>query len=231
MANFSFLKKIDKNLYEIANEAEKLYRDEYFEQCITQTRRFAENVCKMLLDKRVPSDYTFDDMLNKLKDISHSNPREKEFIDDLYFIKKAGNNSVHSLKVKQDGILALECLQRSFEIGINYAMTQCGSDLKIAKLRYNEELLVMGEEAKKVTLKDKYLKQKEKTNTSNKVANKVSKNKHTKCNNNLQNKVSKTRNEKKVNISRKSKQVSYYPLFIGALIFGIICFLMLVGLI
>ena len=44
MGNFSFLKSLDKNLYEIISDAEKLYRDEYFEQCIGQTRRFAENV-------------------------------------------------------------------------------------------------------------------------------------------------------------------------------------------
>ena len=44
--NFDFLQKVDKNLYEIIAEAEKLYRDEYFEQCMTQTRRFGENVCK-----------------------------------------------------------------------------------------------------------------------------------------------------------------------------------------
>ena len=30
--NFDFLKTVDKNLFDIINEAEKLYRDEYFEQ-------------------------------------------------------------------------------------------------------------------------------------------------------------------------------------------------------
>ena len=32
--NFDFLKKVDTNLFEIISEAEKLYRDEYFEQCM-----------------------------------------------------------------------------------------------------------------------------------------------------------------------------------------------------
>ena len=49
--NFDFLKNTDVNLYDIISDAEKLYRDEYFEQCITQTRRFAENVCKNVLGK------------------------------------------------------------------------------------------------------------------------------------------------------------------------------------
>ena len=44
--NFDFLKSVDKNLFEIITEAEKLYRDEYFEQCMGQTRRFGEHVCK-----------------------------------------------------------------------------------------------------------------------------------------------------------------------------------------
>ena len=33
-ANFDFLKSTDKNLFDIITEAEKLYRDEYFEQCM-----------------------------------------------------------------------------------------------------------------------------------------------------------------------------------------------------
>ena len=224
MTNFKFLKKIDKDLYEIANEAENLYRDEYFEQCITQTRRFAENICKNVLGSRVQADYTFDDMLNKLKDISCSNPREKEFIDDLYFIKKAGNKSVHSGKVKQDGILAMECLQRAFEIGINYALTQKDADRKIAKLRYDEEMLVLGERVKRVSLKEKYLEQKGKEEEKEK--NKAEKNKTKSIK-----KVAKIKNAKKVNISDKQKQVSYYPLIIGALIFGIFCFFMILDLI
>ena len=47
MNNFDFFKTIDRDLYNIISDAEKLYRDEYFEQCIGQTRRFAENVCKL----------------------------------------------------------------------------------------------------------------------------------------------------------------------------------------
>lgn len=38
MSNFEFLKQINKDLFKIAAEAEELFRDEYFEQSITQTR-------------------------------------------------------------------------------------------------------------------------------------------------------------------------------------------------
>ena len=122
MNNFDFLKPVNKNLHSLITEAEKLYRDEYFEQCITQTRRFAENLCKTVLGDRRTTEKTFDDMLATLKDKCSGAEQEKEFIDDLYFLKREGNNSVHSSTVKQDGIVALECLQRAFELSINYAV-------------------------------------------------------------------------------------------------------------
>ena len=117
--NFDFLKKVDTNLFEIISEAEKLYRDEYFEQCMGQTRRFGENVCKKVLGANRTTEKTFDDMLATLKDCSTGEDVEKEFIDDLYFLKKHGNNAVHSSSVKKDGMEALECLQRAFEVAIN----------------------------------------------------------------------------------------------------------------
>ena len=54
MSNFDFLKNVNKNIYEIITDAEKLYRDEYFEQCISQTRRFGEVVCKDVLTHKKP---------------------------------------------------------------------------------------------------------------------------------------------------------------------------------
>ena len=62
MTNFDFLKPLDKNLYNIITDAEKLYRDEYFEQSITQTRRFGEAVCKIILGEKSIG-LSFDDML------------------------------------------------------------------------------------------------------------------------------------------------------------------------
>lgn len=153
MNNFDFLKKINNDLYEIITDAEKLYASEFFEQCMGQTRRFGEQMCKSIL-----SDYrlnSFDDMLATLKDKAASIP-EKEFVDDLYFLKKQGNLSVHSSKVKQDGLAALECLQRAFEAAINYAVLYKKGNKSILKKQYDIELLVTGKRG----LKEKYEKQK-----------------------------------------------------------------------
>jgi hypothetical protein len=156
MTNFDFLKKVDKNLFDIIFDAEKLYKDEYFEQCISQTRRFGENICKNIMGTRCSTETTFDEMLATLKDKAHE-IQEKEFIEDLYFLKKQGNTSVHSSSVKQDGILAMECLQRAFEVAINYAVYYLKQDSKILKLNYDIDLLVLGEKA---SLKEKYSKAK-----------------------------------------------------------------------
>ena len=177
--NFDFLKKVDTNLFEIISEAEKLYRDEYFEQCMGQTRRFGENVCKKVLGANRTTEKTFDDMLATLKDCSTGEDVEKEFIDDLYFLKKHGNNAVHSSSVKKDGMEALECLQRAFEVAINYSVYNRNASSNILKLRYDTELLVTGKkkekslaekytEAKKQTTKKTTTKPKAKKNTTNK---------------------------------------------------------------
>ena len=170
MSNFEFLKKIDKDLYNIVYDAENLYRDEYFEQCMTQTRRFAEAVTKNMLNNTNLQTNTFDEMLNCLKDKSKGNPREKEFIDDLYFLKQNGNKSVHSKKVTQDGIVALECLQRAFEVAINYFVSIKGEDKKILGLNFDIDLLITGKKSDK-TLSEKYIEIKEKNikNQSQKI--------------------------------------------------------------
>ena len=51
----------------------------------------------------------------------------------LYFLKKHGNEATHSITVKQDGMEALECLQRAFEIAISYSVYNKGAkDFDIA---------------------------------------------------------------------------------------------------
>lgn len=170
-ANFDFLKKVDKDLFEIINEAESLYRDEYFDQCMAQTRRFGENVCKTVLgDKRTTED-TFDEMLATLKDNGNGEEQEKEFIDDLYFLKKHGNDAVHSSKVNKSGMDALECLQRAFEVAINYAVYNKNADESVLRLRYDTELLVTGKKSKK-SLSEKYEEESAKSNLNNKVSSK-----------------------------------------------------------
>ena len=158
--NFDFLKKVDKNLFEIVAEAEKLYRDEYFEQSMVQTRRFGEHVCKKVLGKNRTTEETFDEMLATLNDCSFGNIEEKEFINDLYFLKKHGNSAVHSGSVKKDGMEALECLKRAFEVAISYCIYNRKANSKIMRLSYDTELLVTGKKNKK--LSDRYKEAKEK---------------------------------------------------------------------
>lgn len=152
--NFDFLKKVDKNLYEIIAEAEKLYRDEYFEQCMVQTRRFGEHVCKKVLGKNRTTEETFDEMLATLSDYLTSNVEEKEFINDLYYLKKHGNSAVHAGSVKKDGMETLECLKRAFEVAISYCIYNNKADSKLMRISYDTELLVTGEKTKK--LSDRY---------------------------------------------------------------------------
>ena len=167
--NFDFLQKVDKNLYEIIAETEKLYRNEYFEQCMTQTRRFGENVCKKVLGAERAPDATFDEMLATLKDKTTGEEQEKEFLDDLYFLKKIGNTSTHASVVNKDGIKALECLQRAFEVAINYSVYARGASQNILKKRYDTTLLVTGQKEKK-TLAEKYAEEKRKvTRAENKI--------------------------------------------------------------
>ena len=178
MNNFDFLKTVDKNLYEIITDAEKLYRDEYFEQCIGQTRRFGENVCKNVLGNKRTTEKTFDDMLATLKDMSSNEEQEKEFLEDLYFLKREGNASVHAGNVKKDGIVALECLQRAFEIAISYALYKGNYDKKydLLKIRYDTEMLITGKKTKQ-TLAEKYAEEKARNsrtkNTTKKTNNKA----------------------------------------------------------
>ena len=172
MSNFNFLKPVDKNLYEIISDAEKLYRDEYFEQCIAQTRRFGENICKNVLGNLRTTEKTFDDMLATLKDKVSDVIQEKEFVDDLYFLKREGNASVHASSVKKDGIIALECLQRAFEISINYIVHFKKMNSNYLKLQYDTELLVTGKKTRK-SLKDKYLEEKSRASQKQKNKSKV----------------------------------------------------------
>lgn len=160
-SNFDFLKTTDRKLFEMIETAEQLYRDEYFDQCIVQTRKFAENICKKLLGGRRTKEKTFDDMLATLCDKSTGSEQEKEVIEDLYFIKKEGNNSAHTSEAKLPATTALDCLQRAFEVSINYAFSKNPKKTKLLKLEFDTELLITGEKAKK-SLKEKYIEAKEK---------------------------------------------------------------------
>ena len=214
--NFDFLKGSDKNLYEIISDAEMLYRDEYYEQCITQTRKFAENVCKKTLGSLRTTEETFDQMLETLKDNSNGSDEEKEFIEDLYFLKKCGNQVVHSSKSDQNGLDALECLQRAFEVAINYAVyiKKAGKDK--LDLHFDIDLLATGKKNK--SLARKYLKAKEAG--INVKENKTSKPKH----------PAKKVQQSSMKSSPKPKKITPYWILVGissAITFVLVIFLLL----
>ena len=150
VTNFDFLRNTDKNLYEIISDAELLYRDEYYDQCISQTRKFAENVCKNTLGSLRTNEETFDQMLATLKDKSNGSAEEKEFIEDLYFLKKCGNDTVHSSKVSKSGITALECLQRAFEVAISYSVYIKKASKENFDLHFDIDLLATGKKNRKL---------------------------------------------------------------------------------
>ena len=157
MSNFDFLKNINENLYIIAADAENLFRDKYFEQCMSQTRRLGEHLCRLVMGERAKAGDSFDEMLATLKDTPSPSEIEKEFIDDLYFLKKAGNKAVHSLKVENDGKEALECLERAFEAAINYAVYKGGAAEELLNKVFDEELLITGKKSKKISLQEEYI--------------------------------------------------------------------------
>lgn len=157
MSNFDFLKNINENLYIIAVDAENLFKDRYFEQCMAQTRRLGEHLCRQVMGDRVQLSDSFDQMLATLKDTPSQSEIEKEFIDDLYFLKKAGNQAVHSLKVTNDGKDALECLERAFEASINFAVYKGGADKELLNKVFDEELLITGKKSKKISLQEEYI--------------------------------------------------------------------------
>ena len=177
--NFDYLKETDKNLYEIIIDAEKLYRGEFFEQCIGQTRRFGEHLCRNVLGKNRTNEVTFDEMLATLKDKSNSSEQEKEFINDLYFLKKQGNICVHSGNVNKNATTALECLQRAFEAGLNYTVFYKKLSQDILNLQYDTELLITGKPSKK-SLSQKYLEAKKIADNAAKRKKTTNKNKKTK---------------------------------------------------
>lgn len=225
--NFDFLKKVDKNLFEIVAEAEKLYRDEYFEQSMVQTRRFGEHVCKKVLGKNRTTEETFDEMLATLNDCSFGNIEEKEFINDLYFLKKHGNSAVHSGSVKKDGMEALECLKRAFEVAISYCIYNRKATPKIMRLSYDTELLVTGEKNKK--LSDRYKEAKEKAVKSSDFDEpKLKKSSATKSKSTKTTKKKTTKKQSSVMVCKSKKSFPIFWILVGiTFVISLLIFLVL----
>ena len=150
--NFDFLKNIDSELFNSIEDAQKLFRDEYFNQCCVQLRIFAEKMSKKILGTK-EDNQTFDDILNCLKDKIKSQ-EEKEFIDDLFFIKKMGNKCAHGEDIAPSE--ALEAIKRAFEASINYAYSKKKNE-KFLKLQFDHTLLITGKKQQEVKLVDKYI--------------------------------------------------------------------------
>lgn len=225
--NFDFLKKVDKNLFEIVAEAEKLYRDEYFEQSMVQTRRFGEHVCKKVLGKNRTTEETFDEMLATLNDCSFGNVEEKEFINDLYFLKKHGNSAVHSGSVKKDGMETLECLKRAFEVAISYCIYNRKANPKIMRLSYDTELLVTGEKTKK--LSDRYKEAKEKAIKSSDFDEpKLKKSSATKSKSTKTTKKKTTKKQSSVMVCKSKKSFPIFWILVGiTFVISLLIFLVL----
>lgn len=225
--NFDFLKKVDKNLFEIVAEAEKLYRDEYFEQSMVQTRRFGEHVCKKVLGKNRTTEETFDEMLATLNDCSFGNIEEKEFINDLYFLKKHGNSAVHSGSVKKDGMETLECLKRAFEVAISYCIYNRKANPKIMRLSYDTELLVTGEKNKK--LSDRYKEAKEKAVKSSDFDEpKLKKSSATKSKSTKTTKKKTTKKQSSVMVCKSKKSFPIFWILVGiTFVISLLIFLVL----
>ena len=189
MSNFNFLEDINKDLAKLGTTAEKLFRDEYYDQCITQTGKMAEAMTKSILGSKAQSDDTFEDMLYKLKTISKNNFQEQEFISDMYFLKKQRNIAVHSVNSQNDGKIALECLEHLFEASINYAFAKSGNK-DINRLIFDEKLLVLGEKNNKLqsqykqAIKETKEKQKESKKSSTPIKKSYKKDEHKKQTNN-----------------------------------------------
>lgn len=225
--NFDFFKKVDKNLFEIVAEAEKLYRDEYFEQSMVQTRRFGEHVCKKVLGKNRTTEETFDEMLATLNDCSFGNIEEKEFINDLYFLKKHGNSAVHSGSVKKDGMEALECLKRAFEVAISYCIYNRKANPKIMRLSYDTELLVTSEKNKK--LSDRYKEAKEKAVKSSDFDEpKLKKSSATKSKSTKTTKKKTTKKQSSVMVCKSKKSFPIFWILVGiTFVISLLIFLVL----
>ena len=238
-SNFEFLKNKDKKLFGIIDDAEKLYRDGYFEQTIAQTRKFTEIICKNVLGVRRTTEETFDEMLGTLKDILGENPTDKEFIDDMYFIKNKGNLAVHDSAAPLSGNDALECLQRAFEVSINYAIKNNFANKKILNSHYSIDMLMTGKNYK---FSEKYQEIKEAPDKEGieEIVERASapddkvieadfkKKKRVKNKTTKTGKTSKKEKEQKAKEKAPNKDIMFYSLIFGVLIILLICIMIFI---
>ncbi len=231
VSNFDFLKNKDKKLYDIMIDAEKLYRDGYFVQTIGQVRKFGEIVSKNVLGVRRTTEENFSDVLATLSDILGDNQTDKEFIDDLYFIKQKGNLAVHDSARELGGDVALECLQRAYEVSISYALKNGWGNKKLLNSIYNVNTLMTGKNEKITeTLSEQYEKKKEEFQKKENKYPPVKKEKTPakQLKTKPKPKTSKKKETKKIE-KKENEELTEFELYIHVLI-GVILISMMIGI-
>jgi len=91
--------------------------------------------------------------LNCLKDRIKTD-REREFVEDLFFIKKEGNKCAHGEDTT--AMTVVESLKRAFEASINYAYA-IKHDEKIDRLQFDETLLMTQKPLEENKIVEKYV--------------------------------------------------------------------------
>lgn len=131
-SNFEFL-TIDTDtqiLYSKAAEAEKLYTDAYYDSALVSIRAVAENVTKMVVDFeyiKMQDRATFD---NYLREIRNNKIAPDIIVQDLYDIKKYGNDAAHSSTSTHSKSETLVALEKMFEILVWFNVSYINSDFK-----------------------------------------------------------------------------------------------------
>ena len=131
-SNFEFL-TIDTDtqiLYSKAAEAEKLYTDAYYDSALVSIRAVAENVAKMVVDFeyiKMQDRATFD---NYLREIRNNKIAPDIIVQDLYDIKKYGNDAAHSSTSTHSKSETLVALEKMFEILVWFNVSYINSDFK-----------------------------------------------------------------------------------------------------
>lgn len=138
--NFDFL-MIERDtafLFETANFAEKNYVQGDFEGTLTKTRKIAESITKLILEKEyinLPNRTTFNDALRELKKIV----KENDVIDAFYVIKGIGNSAAHEINsadaTKEN---AIKALHQVFTILVWFIHKYVDPDIKTAYLEFLE---------------------------------------------------------------------------------------------
>ena len=191
--NFDFLKKFDKKLYSIILDAQNLFCDGYFNQSAVNVRIFGEKLAQKILPNSAQS--TFDDTLNCLKD-GIKTQRDKELVEDLFFIKQQGNKAAHGETLSS--LEALETIKRAFEASINYCYCKSGQE-EINKLIFDTELLINNKKTK--TIEQKLIDAKK----DNKETLTIDKNKKLEKKKEIKEKIKQARKNLKQNINKPIK--------------------------